>query len=385
MSEQPTQTPATQTPPAPTPDGQHQAPEHHYHHEQEKTELEKWLNAALTKMEPYSNQILLGFIVVAVLVVSVTFVIRSTSSSNSAEWETFVGYDTPEDFQKLAEEKGGSSVGAWALLQAGKGFLQEGMRNALTNRSVSDARLNEAVAAFEKLLKEGNASDRAREEALFGLATAREVLNGDDPSSAIEAYKKLVDEFEDSTHVAWANQRIQELESSTSQNFYAWFRKQDPKPSDRQLPSDLMRSLSETEGAETEPDLLEDPKMDLPPTGVGEKNENEVPTLDELKDQEEKKGDKPAKPFPAPTEKMTEKPEAPAEKPETPQAAPEEPAKPKADEPKATEEKKEEPAPPAEAPKAEEAAKPAAEPAPEKPAEEEPAEPAPAEKPADEK
>lgn len=318
MSEQTTQSPAPVT--SNDPQG---APEQHYHHEADKTELEKWLTIAGKKLKPYANQILLGGIVLAVVVITVLFVTNSSQSGSAEQWEEFVGYSTPEDFAELADKNSDSAVGSWALLQAGKGFLQEGMRNALSNREVSDTRLNEAVEAFETLLKNSNAPAKAREEALFGLGTAREVLAGGDPAPAIEAYNKLLKEFPESIHKAWIEQRIEVLGQAPTQEFYAWFREQNPKPSDRTLPSDLLPDLPEPPET-SDLDLLKDPSLILPPTGAGEENQNTVPTDEEMKakDEAEKNSD-PAKPFPAPEGDATEGDTAePAAEGESPAAEP---------------------------------------------------------------
>lgn len=332
MSEQ------TQQPPAPAaPDNESQEPEHHFQHEADKTELEKWLKAGLSKVEPYSNYLLIGFIGVAVILVAGIFWTQSAGSSRTAEWEEFVENRAPEDYIELAEKSSDSPVGAWALLQAGRGFLQEGMRNSLSNREVSDARLQEASDAFEKLLNRSNAPSTSREEALLGLGTAREVLEGGNPSSAIEAYQKLVDGFPESRHVPWAMERINELQKESTQEFYAWFRKQNPKPGDRSLPSDFLPKNSAIPELGLL-DLLEDSKLNLPPAGDGDANTNKVPTEEEMKKEaanSDEKDSKIAKPFPTKEgdEKPAEKPKA-----ETPK---EKEAEPKPAEEKAAEVKKE--------------------------------------------
>lgn len=365
MSEQTTQ------PPAPaTSDDPNAPPEHHYHHEAEKTELEKWLTSLGKKLKPYANQILLGVIALVVVCVTVVFISNSSKSGSAEQWEKFVGYSAPEDFSALAEKDSDSAVGAWALLQAGKGYLQEGMTNALSNREVSDTRLNEAVEAFEKLLKNSNAPAKAREEALFGLGTAREVLAGGDPAPATEAYQKLLKEFPESIHKPWVEQRIKVLEETPTQEFYAWFRKQDPKPSDRQLPSDLLNNLPEPPET-SDLDLLSDPSLILPPTGEGADNENTVPTDEEMKAKEEAdKDSKPAKPFPAPEGEAKPEDAKPA------QPAPEKPAE--EAKPAETEKPAETPAK-TETPKPETKSEPAPAETPEEPEAETNPEPAPAE------
>lgn len=341
MSEQTTQPPA----PAPSSDKTNVPLEHHYHHEAEKTELEKWLVKLGEKLKPYKNQLLIGVIAFAVALVAVPLILQSASSNQTEQWEEFVGYSTPEDFAQLAEKNPDSTVAAWALLQAGRGYLGEGMSNALSNREVSDTRLNEAVEAFETLLKNSNAPDKAREEALLGLGTAREVLGGGDPAPAIEAYQNLLKEFPDSIHKAWVEQRVTVLEQDQTQDFYAWFREQNPKPSDRALPSDLLNDIPPPP-EKSDLDLLSDPELILPPTGEGAENTNTVPTEEEMKAKEETTEEKApekgteAKPFPAPggaekTEEVKESAESseakPAEPVSTEPAKAEKPAEPEAE------------------------------------------------------
>lgn len=356
MSEQTQQSPIPATTDA-------QGTEHHFQHEAEKTELEKWIQSGLEKAKPYSNQLLMGVIGLVVLVIAFTFWAQSTGSARTAQWEEFVEQRVPDDYLQLAKENPDSSVSSWALLQAGRGYLQEGMRNALTNREASDARLNEAVEAFDALVKKADAPPKAREEALFGLATAKEVLSASDPGEAVQAYQKLIDDFPESRHVPWAQQRVQELNEDSTQQFYAWFREQNPKPEDRPLPGDLLPQ--DNKPAEVgNLDLLDDSTMKLPPTGVGAENTNTVPPESEKTDKPEGQPADAPKGFPP-----ADSPEKPAEKPTTDAASPENVTpetektgteKPVKDEP-ASEEKEEkpaakpeQPATPAEQPAAEE-------------------------------
>ena len=123
MSEQ------TQQPPAAAPPEEHgHPPEHHFQHEADKTELEKWLNAGWKKIEPYSNYILIGFIGVAVVLVAGIVISQSTNSTRTAEWEEFVENRVPEDFLALAEKDHDSTVATWALLQAKRTFQSRDQR-----------------------------------------------------------------------------------------------------------------------------------------------------------------------------------------------------------------------------------------------------------------
>lgn len=291
----------TQQPPSTTKtEASQQGAEHHFQHEADKTELEKWLTAGLTKIEPYSNQILMGFIGIAVVLIAVIVWSRSTGTARSAEWDQFVANDAPEDYLAQAEKNPNSPVSDWALLQAGRLFLGEGMQMALTNREASDKRLEQAIAAFEKLIQRPNAPDDAREQALYGLASAQEVLHGNEPSKALETYKKLISEFPESQFASWVERRIAELENPSTQEFYAWFRQQNPSPTDFREPNDGLPQQNNEIPALENLDLLNDPNLLLPPSGVGAENTNTVPSEKEMEKKADGDQESAPKAFPAP-------------------------------------------------------------------------------------
>jgi len=369
--------------------------EHNYHHAPDKTELEKWLTAGLEKIEPYANQILIGFIVVTLVAVGLIYASRSSSSTQSEGWAEYVTYNTPDDFAALADDLPTAPVSPFARLQAGRLWLQEGINSSMTNRENSNEQLHKAQVSFEKLVIAGTAvPPEVRSEALYGLAMTLEASSDGSTDDAVKAYQKLVDEFENSTHTPWAKTRISELETEDAQQFYAWYHTQDPKPTDRPKPQDIpstppMHGLPElnlesddsSASGDTE---LKGPSLPVPPKGTddpkkemeaprefpkeGDKPKEETPATDKPQGKpappkpEEKPADKPAeKPEAKPEAKPESKPEVkPEAKPEEKPAAPEEP-KPEEPKPEATPEPKTEPA-----------------------AEEKPAEPAPEESPKEE-
>ncbi|TWT58547.1 hypothetical protein KOR42_19280 [Thalassoglobus neptunius] len=256
-----------------------QDPDFHFHHEAETTELEKWLKAAGKKIEPYSNQILIGAIALAVVAAIAIYWVRSSDASQGAAWQQFVKATTPAEYEKVASTFSSSQVGAWAMLESGRGHLREGLNTALTNRESSDKSLSQAKDAFSQVLDHPHATDEAKADAIYGLATALEVLSGDDLNQAIEQYQRLIDTYPGSQHVAWATQRIKDLKKRSAAEFYAWFRKQNPEPDDRRLPSDLTNQGT-IPGAE-ELDLLipdsDEVGEPVQPLGVGPENTNTVP------------------------------------------------------------------------------------------------------------
>lgn len=233
----------------------------HYHHDHQQTELKKALDRGLRKIEPYTNQILIVLLALTIVTVIGIFWFRSARVQDAQAWSEFANSRAPEDFLALADRHGNSSVGQWSRLQAGRMFLDEGLTQALTNRDASDESLEQARAAFDSLLQNSDNRD-IRAAALYGMATALEALSDGDNGPAIEAYRKLSQDFPESQNALWAAARARELESESASQFYVWFRQQRPKPADRPAPrdfsipsDDLPFDLQFPPGGESMPDL----------------------------------------------------------------------------------------------------------------------------------
>lgn len=271
-----------QTIPTPPTGSEPQSPEFHYHHEAEKTELEKWLRNGAKKVEPYTNQILIGVIAIAVAAAIAIYAFRTTRATETVAWQSYLSAESPEDYLKVAENYPNGEVAVWAALQAGRRYLDEGLGPALTDRESSDKSLTNAKDAFTKVLNNANATDPAKADAIYGLATALEVLSGDDLSQAVEQYQRLIDNYPTSDHVAWAEKRIEELKKDSVIAFYKWFREQNPNPEDRKLPSEF----TTPDGFQMpDPELIKGDAKEaaevVPAPGVGPENKNSVPEANE--------------------------------------------------------------------------------------------------------
>lgn len=313
----------------------------HYQHAPDQTELEKVLHKGLTAIEPYSNVILIACLAVTIVSVGVIVWYRNAQTQQLVGWDEFTVSRAPEDFIVLADKYPAAPVGAWARLEAGRLFLNEGLAQALTNRQSSDDRLQKAKEAYDKLLQPGQPAE-IREAALYGMATCLEALSNGDTDPAIAAYEQLLQEFPDSQHRLWAEERVSALKNKDSSAFYAWFRTQNPKPADRPGP----RDVSSAPGGEAQiPDLKDLPDLKMPAGQPGELSAtpgSTVPPVPELplplKEAPRafpEKGEKPAAPpgeskppeLP-PTPKSETKPAEPssppaAEPPKSPAPAPE--------------------------------------------------------------
>ncbi|QDU41152.1 hypothetical protein Mal4_55170 [Maioricimonas rarisocia] len=210
-----------------------------HRHELAENDLEKLLNRGLERIEPYSNHILIGFLVVTVVVAGAIVTMRTAGASRERGWAQMAACRAADDFAEVADEFDGSVVGAWARLRAADGWLRQGVELSLTDRAASTERLEQADAAYDKLLKSSVAPEEVREQALYGLALTREANSDGDTGPAIKAYEQLLEEFPQTRFQTWAENRIEELGTGRVQQFYAWFHDAQPKPQDRPLPQDF--------------------------------------------------------------------------------------------------------------------------------------------------
>ena len=92
--------------------------------------------------------------------------------------------------------------------------------------------------------------DLIQERRLFGLARTLETLAGVDVSGqkdannvdgvdeAIQAYELFLQRYPNSIFASLAENRIKSLKTGRAQDFYAWFREQNPNPEDFETPDD---------------------------------------------------------------------------------------------------------------------------------------------------
>ncbi|MCA8995733.1 MAG: tetratricopeptide repeat protein [Planctomycetaceae bacterium] len=314
----------------------------HYHHSPETTELEKFLSRGLEKIEPFTSQILIGCLVLTVAAVGGILFYRNAEATQQASWQRYVECRAAEDFEALAKDYPETTVGHWAQLQAGRLFLEEGLNQALTDRSTSDDRLGEAQKAFQTLL-DAKPIPEIEEEALYGQATTLEALSdGKNLDKAVDYYQQLLDTYPESQHAAWAKDRLESLAKPEAVAFYKWFRTTNPKPADRPMPQDFP-STSEI------PSL---PDLNLPSEESAEKTEEMSTTVSpdeqapafpenpEKKSDSQPTGDRP--PAPETSESTTDAADAkevPVE--EKAETSPEEKANPPAEEPETSDSKTE--------------------------------------------
>ena len=197
--------------------------------------LDRWLK----KVEPYSNQILVGILVATVVTLGVVFFSKSNTSAAEEAWASFVSAESADDFATVADDHPNSDIAIWARLRAGELYLAQGMQTVVSDRKSTTERLEQAESSFNDVLSAGTIPPRAREQALYGLAVVKETISDGNTQPAIETYEALLEAFPDSRFTGLAKQRIEQLKSEDTQSFYAWFDKQPRKPDERPEPKDL--------------------------------------------------------------------------------------------------------------------------------------------------
>lgn len=146
-----------------------------------------------------------------------------------------------DSFVDLAEEHPGSAAADWALVTAGSGYLEKGLDQIYVNKSEGEAQIKLAIEQFEEVSSSDNPELRAK--ALMGLAQANESLGNVEEAAGF--YEEVGKVASQPRILALASERRNFLDSDTGKEFYAWFKKQDPKPdAPIELPDNLMQPPS---------------------------------------------------------------------------------------------------------------------------------------------
>ncbi|HVJ87089.1 MAG TPA: hypothetical protein VM452_15650 [Caulifigura sp.] len=245
-------------------------------HQLAQNDLRVGLNRWLDRIEPYSNHILGGIIVATIVAVGLILRFRSSTAASDAGWREIGKATSTEQLLDVSKEFSGTAAGDWAKLQAARRSYASGIDTALTDRKSSDESLKEAKDLYEELLKQ-KSSPELREESLKGLALTLEATSGADVSAAIKAYEQYVKEFPEAPFKNYAEFRVEQLKNPDASDFYAWFRKQNPKPAPRPEPMD---GKLPSDSALKTPDLSElDLKLDAPEKPKADKPDSSPPGL----------------------------------------------------------------------------------------------------------
>jgi hypothetical protein len=300
-------------------------------HHLAENDLEKTLNRWLDKLEPYSNHILGGILLVTALVVGGILWKRTAQAAVDDGWTMLSDARTADDFVKVADAYPESSAAPWAELRAARLYYDQGVETSLTDRKTSNDDFKQAKDLFEKLLK-SKVAPEIREGALDGMARTLESTSDGDTAEAIKTYETLISEFPESIYRDYAKYRIDVLKKPETKEFLVWFSKQNPKPADRPKPTDGAAGSNLTTPDPPNFDSKDDAKGAIDPFNDPAKTTEKPAATDKPATSEGPPAatTPPADPAatpPAPEGEVKED-AAPAEKPaDAPAATPQEPAK----------------------------------------------------------
>jgi len=243
-------------------------------HQLAQNDLQVGINRWLDRIEPYSNHILGGVVAITIAAVALILWFRSSTSTSEAGWSQIASARSVDALLQVADDNPGTAAANWARLQAARQAYSTGIETALTDRKSSDESLKQAKDLYDELLKT-RTTPELREEALKGMGLTLESTSGGDVAEAIKAYELLIKEFPQSTFRDYAAHRVEELKNPQAGEFYAWFRKQNPKPAERPLPNDGKPASDSALSVPALPEL--DMKADTTPAAP--KADNAAPAL----------------------------------------------------------------------------------------------------------
>ena len=207
-----------------------------HRHELQQNDLGKIANRAMPFFEKYGLKIMIGLAVVVVVGIVAAVWFSESAATAAASWaqlDAAVHEPNPsaDEYATVGDKYPGTEAAAWGTLKEADDYLKAGMQAVYTDRKAALVELDKARETYEKLEKGGpGVVPDVRERGLYGLARCLETMSDGNTEDAIKFYSRLINEFPDSMFKQIAEDRIQDLESPATKDFYAWFHAQNPSP-----------------------------------------------------------------------------------------------------------------------------------------------------------
>jgi hypothetical protein len=262
-----------------------------HRHELQQNDLSVLLQKLNRFLEKHGNRISIGICLATALLVGWILWQRNVKAREQVAWSQLSGSSSPDDLEDVWKKNPDSTAAPWARLVEAEQRLTNGIQSMFLDVEAGRKELDQARKSFEVLSELGSAPRMVRERALFGLARAEESLSDGSTQEAQKAYQRLVERFPDSFFKDKAEQRLRELASGGSAEFYQWFAKFDrPKPKDQSprdtgaagggLDLEALRNLAEQARQDSNSDSDEPASEEtdgLSPPGEGESAEPGTP------------------------------------------------------------------------------------------------------------
>ncbi len=198
--------------------------------ELEKNELVDWLEAKLGHLRPHLTNIILGFVLVIVLIVSIMMYRYSQQEIAGAQWQQLntvmnqFSFDQQTDrFIELAEAYPDEVASLWALQIAGLTDMQAGLENLIGKRPEAVRQLEKARKSFLRVLEsKGEKSADLMQRTLFGLATTHEALG--EFEDAKKVFQQLSEEYPESFYTDAVKRALDRLQNPQTIAFFDKFK-----------------------------------------------------------------------------------------------------------------------------------------------------------------
>lgn len=162
---------------------------------------------------------------------------RSNAAYEALALGQFTMAQEPEDYAEISADYANTRAAKWAQLREANGYLDSALKDAFTNREKADTDLEKASKLLEGL-RNTSGPNELKEQVLFAYARCLEMTSDGKLEPAIEAYEDLLKKFPETHFKREARERIHALSRPESKEFYAFFSKQQPKPSEPARPND---------------------------------------------------------------------------------------------------------------------------------------------------
>lgn len=294
-------------------------------------QLGQTITAIGHRLEEHATKIVTGICVILVVAAGSIWWSRQSSAKATAAWTLLEQASSVEQYAHIADTHKGTIAGRWAKLREAESYLQAGMSRLFTDREFALGELKKAAERYSQLADEKGTEPTILERALWGLAVTTEATNSGDTGKAVDAYQRLLDTVPETFYKQVAEQRIASLKTGGAKDFYTWFSKQTPKPSEtRPKDGDAKDDAGSPGKSEFNHDSILKSDGDAKKPDA-EKKSDEKPAETTKEEPKTEKPADPAKPegdAAKPEPKPEAKPEAPAKEESKPE---EKPAEPKAE------------------------------------------------------
>ena len=261
-----------------------------HRHELQQNELAAYLSKVNEALDPHKNVI--AAVAGLLLVGGFAWTFYRTQETEKRSDATLrliqaSAANDAEPLQVVSDSYPGTTAADWARLYQGERYLAEGMQTLYRDRQLAEDLLTDAQAVF--LSASASTKDRVlKSRAHLGVARAAESMGM--VEEAIEAYRDVIAAGESDAMIEKAEARIERLENPKTEQFFAWFQKENFAPADPSLPPSLP-------GADDLPAL---PDLKLPELNLSSEGDDsmelkngglEMPADDAKEDAKEDAGD----------------------------------------------------------------------------------------------